>query len=101
MRRANSMRRTAKPPAQCRKTDGFASSPQTMLCFARLEIIVGAVGTGNMERSSVGPDSSIVYSSQNVLGTEKLCRCSRRVLHLHMLAVSALTIMCAPNEGAC
>jgi hypothetical protein len=41
------------------KTGGFGSSPQTMLCFARLEIIVGAVGTGNMERSSVGPDKQV------------------------------------------
>jgi hypothetical protein len=42
----DSRRRTthnSKAASQCRKTGGFASSPQTML-IARPEIIVGAVG---------------------------------------------------------
>ena len=58
MRRANSMRRTAKRPANVENRRLCLIAPN-VLGFARLEIIVGAVGTGNMERSSVGPDKQV------------------------------------------
>jgi hypothetical protein len=55
----------SKAASQCRETGGLASSPETM-CFARLEIIVGAVEpewAPGSDAGSLRPRPVVLYGS--------------------------------------